>query len=505
MDHEDVKTAFPPNLASVQENSSDCYDTTYTSTSIIRKDCVKEQRKQFEKEAESSVNSIEPKVPAFRSTDCPKSKSFYAPKHFQNRKNDDNDLNCNLLSNDSKPLGPLNHHVMGARKSLSVKMEMRLNAFEKSGLTSESVLEPTAKPGVHPKPTHLSIKTEMKSPSLDGAPPDRLADFTSSAPSSSALAPSPLHCSYSPKKKDRNAFLNALQESASKSSSPRQCSKNVSILNASHSPAPDTKLSHRENRGFASVGDYQTSRVDHSSPKSPHVSEKNLKVVSPVDPVQGIAKSVSPPPKPPRLLSELKQVPLPKPRKDFHAVKSGTYEHLTDAISVVRMSEPKTNSREVNCIELSRSNGCIVSPAVEEPLKSPPKFSEDRSRIDQWWENKFIRAMKPTTAHTKDTVQRIHNPCYMYAKTSRPDDVIAGQPLVRHHSEENLDSTPLFRMKGSISKAQYDDGPVYHSPVDFSCQKQKRLETVMFDKDGYAVPSLIRDSSAKVKQFFIQL
>lgn len=489
-----MKTAFPPNLASVQENSSDCNDATYTSMSIIRKDHVKEQRKQFEKGVESSVNSVEPKVPAFRNTGSTKSKSFYAPKQFQNRRNYNNDFNCNLLPDDNKPLGPL-----GTRKSLSVKMEKQLNAFEKSGLTSESVLESPAKPGLHPKPTRLSIKTAMKSPSFDGASLDHLADFPSSAPPSSTLAPSsPLRCSYSPKRKDRNAFVNVLQESSSKSNSPQQCSKDVSILVTSHSPAPDTKLSHHENRGFASVGDCQTSGVDRSSTKSPVVIEKNLNVVSP------IAKSVSPPPKPPRLLSEIKQVPVPKPRKDLHAAKSGTYEHLTDAISVVRTSESKTDSHEVSCIELSRSNDHIVSPAVKEPVKSPARFSEDRSRIDQWWENKFIRASKPTAPRTKEGVQRIHNPCYMYAKTSRPDDVIVGQPLVRHHSEENLDSTPVFKTKGSTSKAQYDDGPVYHSPVDFSCQKQKRVETVIFDKDGYAVPRLMRDSSAKVfKHFFI--
>lgn len=482
MEKEVGRCSFQPNLASLQKSPG--YDST--SIRAIKKDFVKEQRKQFENESESSTDNVQTTVPLGKNEEIAKSKSPCVLKTWQSLPDDYSGSKIKLSPNNSKPLSPLNQSS-GGRKSLSTQMEMRLSAFENSGTNNAVNRESPVKPAFRPKPEHLSIKTPVKSPIVSPV-------LSSNASELSAVSsPSRFHCL---KGKNESTVQNASQELESKSFIPRSCSKEAAVLRYFRSPETEKQLSNKEAKGFSNVGNNQGIRNDLiSGSRSPTVIGRNLDVASPVNAGHGFVKSIlptPPPPTPPRLPAEINPMAVPKP-PETDGLPRGTVSNFKTPESKVK--------QEVDCSKLTPSIGHNVSAAKTEPLKSAAKFSADRSKIDEWWESKFIRTSQPRTPRTKEThhIRRINNPCYMYARVSQPDDVIVGQPLSRHHSDEVLDSTPAFKMRGNKCTTHYDDGPVYHSPMELAFQKQKRLETVMFDKSGYAVPSSIREPHMKVK------
>lgn len=563
---EDRRWSASPQSSDIQLNAG---DSSFATASIraIKKDLVKEQRKQFEQKEESHKGGLANRAGgSLKKANIQKSKSYL----FLNQ-DQDQGKQFRFQDTDSVPKGVT---FESGRNCQSVLVGQRLNLFNNAGQSNENVGSVATKPSIRPKPERLSVKRPSISSddgksvsSLAVAGRDDVKSVSSLAATQSSigrLSPSSIEF-LSPAAKDTNYDANEVHLS---SSPVGKASALTSRSKIEYSPKPDfvrhspsdSKSVKRKEPNCSGLGKYfdspdvgsilssdtsfgSKSADEGKTPKIKCSDGQNYKLVKTIgenstavanvcnvsakvgdclnkSSVKPEGISPPPPPKPPRVLSELNQSPLSKPSNEQsirevkpsppikQVPKTGTYEHLKEAISVVKASEGLAISKQVSLKpSLSPSIDIKNSPVKTELPNPPKKQPADRSKMDQWWESKFIRA-PPTAAPRKKenfTTKRINNPTYMYAKVGQPDDIISGRGHVRHHSDELLDASPLHSKRIGSLKLRYNDGPIYHNPSDVVEGRRALIEKVAFDKDGYAVPRVIQDAAGSRVRIFSSL
>lgn len=550
---EDRRRSGSPRESDIRLNAG---DNSFVTASIraIKKDVVKEKRKQFEQESAASPKggAANGAAPTPRKTNIQKSKSYL----FLNQDQDPG-KQCGFQDTALRPTSVAAiPSLQSGRNCQSVMVEQRVKMFDNTGKSSENVYCVAPKPSIQPKPERLSVKRPSVK-SDDG----KSVSSGAAGPSFGPLAP--LTEFPSPIAKDQNFDANkvylsgspvgkacALKASPKVESSPKSDftkpspsglrsfkKKELNVGKCFDSPDVGRILEDDASNDGTSADEGKTPVFkikcnDDKNYKLPEKMSENSTTMAnssnvnlPVKVADCLNKSpmkpegISPPPKPPRILSELSQSPLAKPcnEQSTHEVKpspqmkqmakGGTYEHLTDAISVVKVSEGMAISNKASLKSSLSPSIDKSTPAKTELPNSGKKLPVDRSKIDQWWENKFIRAPPTATPRKKENfkTKRINNPTYMYAKVGQPDDIITGRGLVRHHSDELLDASPLHSKRMGSLKLRFNDGPIYHDPIDVLPERQKLIGDVAFDKDGYAVPAIRQSTGLKVRIFSFSL
>lgn len=548
---EDRRRSGSPRESDIRLNAG---DSSFATASIraIKKDVVKEKRKQFEEESSPKGGAANGAASTPRKMNIQKSKSYLFLSQDQ-----DPGKQCSFQDTDLRPTSVAAiPSLQSGRNCQSVMVEQRVKMFDNTGKSNESVNCVAPKPSIQPKPERLSVKrpsiksddgksvssgatgpsfgplaplTEFPSPNAKDQNFDTNKVYLSGSPVGKAFAlKSSPKVEYSPKADFTRPSPSNLKSFKKKELNVGKCFDSPDVgriladdasnegKSADEGKAPVFKIKCNDDKNYK-----LPEKMSENSTTMGNSSNVNLPIKvadclnkSPVKP-----EGISPPPKPPRILSELNQSPLAKPCNEQSTyevkpspqmkqmVKGGTYEHLTDAISVVKVSEGLAISNQASPKSPLFPSIDKNTPAKTELSNAGKKFPVDRSKIDQWWENKFIRA-PPTAAPRKKEnfkTKRINNPTYMYAKVGQPDDIISGRGLVRHHSDELLDASPLQSKRMGSLKLRFNDGPIYHDPIDVVPERQKLIGDVAFDKDGYAVPAIRQGTGLKVRIFFFSL
>ena len=183
------------------------------------------------------------------------------------------------------------------------------------------------------------------------------------------------------------------------------------------------------------------------------------------------------PPKPPRLISEVRRErPITMSIVDC---SKGDYAYLMNSVSA---SPVKTN-------DPAKLTAESVSPAKPISPKRPPKSPQNQDNtIKDKWDGKFIRAPHPRNCRNNHMVKKnqMNNPNYIYVRAEEFDDIIGGHRLVaRRSSDDSLNAMPnpvsiCGRVGQNIQTGKENlnsKSKFYGSP------------NIVLDSNGYAVPT----------------